>query len=93
MQLSGILPHVYLIHYLGNSVTVPTFLRISSKNGEKLKAGGPNQSGGLGKFFERNKRETLIREQRVGVIFNSKTHNFEDSIRAVARHFTWGVYL
>ena len=27
---------VYIIHYLGNSVTAPIFVQISSKKGEKL---------------------------------------------------------
>ena len=45
--LFGILPHVYLIHYFGNSVTAPAFLQISSNKVEKLMSGeNPNKSGG-----------------------------------------------
>ena len=53
--LFGIQPHVYLIHYLGISVTAPTFLQISSTKIEVYKREGPNKSRGDWEIFRKNK--------------------------------------
>ena len=56
--LFGILPNIYLIHYLGNSVIATTFLQIPSEKVKKLIRGGPNKSGGGSEnFSKKHKRE------------------------------------
>ena len=56
----GMVPHAYLIYYLGSSATAPTVLQISSKKAEKLISGGPDKSGKVGKFFEKISRGHLF---------------------------------